>query len=160
MHCFNAQGGLSDLRQQDQPVLLRLSSAEGMEYLATLTALDHQTATLSVNGREQHVLVSELAQSWFGLYVVAWRSPPGFNNLLAVGHHGKGVTWLRQTMSAVDGIPDNGSDFYDTALEKRVRAFQFADGIQPDGQVGPLTVIRLNIRNRAAVPRLLTEKKG
>jgi general secretion pathway protein A len=85
--------------------------------------------------------------------------PPGFNGLLGVGQRGKGVAWLRQTMSAIDNIPDNGSDFYDTALEKRVRAFQLADGIQPDGQVGPLTVIRLNVRHGVAVPRLVTEKK-
>jgi general secretion pathway protein A len=131
-----------------------------MEYAATLTALDHQTATLSVNGEEQHVLLSELAQSWFGLYVAAWRTPPGFNGLLGVSQRGTGVIWLRKTLSAIDGIPDNGSDFYDAALEKRVRAFQLADGIQPDGQVGPLTVIRLNVRHGNAVPRLVTEKKG
>jgi general secretion pathway protein A len=159
MRCFDAQGGLSDLMQLDQPVLLKLLSAEGMEYAATLTALDHQTATLSVNGKEQHVLLSELAQSWFGLYVAAWRTPPGFNGLLGVSQRGTGVIWLRQTLSAIDGIPDNGSDFYDAALEKRVRAFQLADGIQPDGQVGPLTVIRLNVRHGNAVPRLVTEKK-
>jgi general secretion pathway protein A len=159
MRCFEAQGGLSDLMQLDQPVLLRLSTAEGMEYAATLSALDHQTATLNVNGNEQHILLSELAQSWFGLYVAAWRIPPGFNGLLGVGQRSKGVTWLRQTMSAIDGVPDNGSDFYDAALEKRVRAFQLADGIQPDGQVGPLTVIRLNVRHGDAVPRLVTEKK-
>jgi general secretion pathway protein A len=104
-------------------------------------------------------MLSELAQSWFGLYVAAWRIPPGINGLLGVGQRGKGVTWLRQTMSAIDGVPDNGSDFYDTALEKRVRAFQLTDGIQPDGQVGPLTVIRLNVRHGDAVPRLVTEKK-
>jgi general secretion pathway protein A len=159
MRCFEVQGGLSDLMQLDQPVLLRLSTAEGMEYAATLSALDHQTATLNVNGNEQHVMLSELAQSWFGLYVAAWRIPPGINGLLGVGQRGKGVTWLRQTMSAIDGVPDNGSDFYDTALEKRVRAFQLTDGIQPDGQVGPLTVIRLNVRHGDAVPRLATEKK-
>lgn len=159
MRCFDTKGGLSDLMQLDQPVLLKLSSAEGMEYAATLTALNHQTATLSVNGKEQHVLLSELAQSWFGLYVAVWRLPPDVNGLLAVGQRGTGVNWLRQTMSTIDGIPDNSSDFYDTELQKRVRAFQLADGIQPDGQVGPLTVIRLSVRHGDAVPRLTTEKK-
>jgi general secretion pathway protein A len=91
MHCFDAKGGLSDLMQLDQPVLLKLSSAEGMEYAATLTAWTHQTATLSVNGIEKHVLLSELAQSWFGLYVAVWRAPPGVNGLLAAGQRGTGV---------------------------------------------------------------------
>ncbi len=159
MRCFNTKGGLSDLMQLDQPVLLKLSSTEGMEYSATLTALNHQTATLNVNGSEQQILLSELAQSWFGLYVAVWRPPPGLNGVLAVGQRGAGVTWLRQTLSTVDGIPDSGSDFYDTALERRVRALQLADGIQPDGQVGPLTVIRLNIRHDNTVPRLTTEKQ-
>lgn len=159
MRCFETQGGLSDLMRLDQPVLLKLSSTGGKEYAAALTALNHQTATLSVNGSEQHVLLSELAQSWFGLYVVAWRTPPGVNGKLTVGERGKGVTWLRHAMSTIDGIPDNDSDFYDTALEKRVRAFQLADGIQPDGQVGALTVIRLNVRHGDAVPRLANKKQ-
>jgi general secretion pathway protein A len=159
MRCFDTKGGLSDLMQLNQPVLLKLSSEEGMEYAAILTALNRQTATLSVNGNEQHILLSELAQSWLGLYVAALRTPPGVNGLLAVGQRGAGVTWLRQALSTVDGIPDNGSDFYDAALEKRVRAFQLADGIQPDGQVGPLSMIRLNVRHGDAVPRLTTEKK-
>jgi general secretion pathway protein A len=159
MHCFDAKGGLSDLMQLDQPVLLKLSSAEGMEYAATLTALNHQTATLNVNGIEKHVLLSELAQSWFGLYVAAWRTPPGVSGTLAPGQRGTGVAWLRQTMSAIDSIPDNNSDFYDTALENRIRAFQLADGIRPDGQVGPLTVMHLNARHSDTVPRLTTEKK-
>jgi general secretion pathway protein A len=159
MRCFETQGGLTDLMQLDQPVLLKLSSAEGLEYTAALTALDHQTAKLNVNGSEQHVLLSELAQSWFGLYVAVWRFPPGLNGLLGAGQRGKGVIWLRETLGAIDGIPDNGSDLYDSALEKRVRAFQLADGIQPDGQVGPLTAIRLNVRRGEAVPRLVPEKK-
>ena len=160
MRCFDTKGGLSDLMQLDQPVLLKLSSPEGMKYAATLTALNHQTATLNVNGSEQHVLLSELAQSWFGLYVAAWRTPPGINGLLAAGQRGTGVIWLRQALSTIDGIPDNGSDLYDMELEKRVRTFQLADGIQPDGQVGPLTVMHLNARHSDAVPRLATEKKG
>jgi general secretion pathway protein A len=160
MRCYSAQGGLSDLRQLDQPVLLRLSSAEGMEYAASLSALDHQTAKLTVSGSEQHVMLSDLAQAWHGLYVAVWRSPPGSNGMMAVGHRGADVIWLRQALSVVDGIADSGSNFFDLELEKRIRAFQLAEGIQPDGQVGPLTLIRINMRNGDVLPHLITEKKG
>jgi murein L,D-transpeptidase YcbB/YkuD len=60
----------------------------------------------------------------------------------------------------IDGIRDNGSDVFDLALSKRIRAFQLNDGIQPDGLVGPLTLIRLNARSGKNMPHLVTERKA
>lgn len=160
MICYAGHGGLSDLFQLDQPVLMRLSSSDGQGYSATLTALDHQTATLMVAGEVQRVTLKELANSWFGEYIVVWNAPPGFDKHIALNDRGPAVAWLRHAMETADGIPDNGSDVFDTPLAKRVRAFQLTDGIQPDGLVGPLTVIRLNVHGGKGGPRLITEKRG
>jgi general secretion pathway protein A len=159
MHCFAGRGGLSDLFQLDQPVVMQLAS-EGKEYYATLTNLDHQAATLMVGGVPQRIALSELGNAWLGQYIVIWNSPPNFNGHMTLHYHGSAVTWLRQALEKVDGIRDNGSNVFDAELTKRIRTFQVSDGIQPDGLVGPLTVIRLNLRNGKGGPRLVTEKKG
>jgi general secretion pathway protein A len=160
LRCYAARGGISDLLQLDQPVLIRLSSPEGKELAATLIALDHQNATLILAGEEQRVPLSVLASAWFGQFVVIWNPPKNFNGEVLPNKRGPAVVWLRQAMQAVDGIADNGSDIFDADLARRVRAFQLTDGIQPDGVVGPLTVIRLNVRSGKGGPRLVTEKRG
>jgi murein L,D-transpeptidase YcbB/YkuD len=63
-------------------------------------------------------------------------------------------------MKLVDGIPDDGSDVFDEELARRVRVFQLANGIQPDGQVGPLTLIRLNVHNGKGGPSLAVDERG
>jgi general secretion pathway protein A len=160
MRCFAGHGGLSDLVQIDQPVLLRLLSAEGKEYSATLTELDHQSATLLVAGELQRVSLLELANSWFGQFVVVWHVPPDFDQQINLNDQGPSVMWLRQALDKIEGASDRGSDVFDTALAKRVHAFQLAEGIQPDGVVGPLTVIHLNLRSGMVSQRLVTVKKG
>ena len=160
MRCYAGHGGLMDLFVLDQPVLVRLSSPEGKEYSATLTALDHQAATLMVGGAPQRVALNELADSWLGQFVVIWKVPPNFNEHMSLNQRSLTVTWLRHAMETADGIRDNGSDVFDAKLARRIRAFQLTDGIKPDGLVGPLTVIRLNILSGKAGPRLVTEKRG
>ena len=160
MRCYAGHGGLMDLYILDQPVLVRLSSPEGKEYSATLTALDHQAATLIIGEAPQRVALNELADSWLGQFVVIWNVPPNFKEHMSLNQRGLTVTWLRHAMEAADGIRDNGSDVFDANLARRIRAFQLTDGIKPDGLVGPLTVIRLNILSGKAGPRLVTEKRG
>jgi general secretion pathway protein A len=160
MRCFAGHGGLTDLVQIDQPVLLRLLSADGKEYSATLTALDHQSATLMVAGEVQRVSLMELANSWFGQYVVVWHVPPDFDQQININDQGPSVMWLRHALEKIEGASDHGADMFDAALAKRVHAFQLAEGIQPDGVVGPLTVIHLNLRSGMVTQRLVTIKKG
>jgi general secretion pathway protein A len=153
-------GGLSDLLQLDQPVLLRLSRTKGKEFSAVLTDLDHQTASIVISGKTQHVSLNEIAPSWSGQFVAVWNVPPAFSTEIYLNHRGQDVIWLRRTLENIDGIRDNGLDVFDLALSKRIRAFQLNDGIQPDGLVGPLTLIRLNVRSGNNMLHLVTERKA
>lgn len=160
MNCYTGHGGLKDLVQLNQPVLTRLLSSDGKEYSATLTALDRENATLLIGGEAQKVPLMELANAWFGQYILIWNAPPGFDRQLILSDRGPAVTWLRHALESIDGIHDNGSDLFDESLMKRIRAFQLTDGIQPDGVVGPLTLIRLNSRIGSSGPRLISENRG
>ncbi len=160
MNCYAGHGGLNDLVKLNQPVLTRLLSSDGKEYSATLTALDTESATLMIAGISQRVPLMELANAWYGQYILIWYEPPGFNRQLTLNDRGQAVTWLRHALESIDGIRDNGSDVFDISLAKRIRAFQLTDGIQPDGVVGPLTLIRLNSRTGKSGPRLISENRG
>jgi general secretion pathway protein A len=161
MRCFASRGGLSDLLLLDQPVVLKLTTASGHEYHVALVGLANQVATLIVAGEQRRVPLTELAGSWSGRYVVLWKAPLGFGDSIGPKQGGSAVPWLRRTLAKIDGIEDDGNSPYDEVLARRVRAFQLAEGITPDGLVGPLTAIRLNFRAGLAAPRLMSsDRKG
>jgi general secretion pathway protein A len=159
MRCFTSRGGLSELFLLDQPVVLKLATATGSEYAVALLRLANQVATIRIAGEERLVPLTELAGAWSGRYTVLWKAPPGFADNIVPKQAGPAVAWLRQAMARVDGVADEGGDVYDAALARRVRAFQLAEGITPDGLVGPLTAIRLNFRTGLAGPRLLAPER-
>lgn len=156
LRCYAGRGGLSDLLMLDQPAVLRLVAADGGAYSATLKGLDmkHQVADLMIDGASRRVALSDLSVAWSGGYVVVWKVPPGFGDSLAQRQQGPAVRWLRQALAKVDGIHDDGLAPFDASLARRIRAFQLSEGIQPDGVVGPLTAIRLNVRNGRGGPLL------
>jgi general secretion pathway protein A len=160
LRCYAGRGGLSDLFLIDQPVVIKLSSGNNIPYSAALTALDHQAATLTVGGAIQRVSLQDLASVWSGQFVVIWNAPPNFKSELKPNQRNENVAWMRHAMEVVDGVSDNGSDMYDAALAKRMRAFQLIEGMQPDAVVGSRTLMRLNVRNNKNLPHLVTEKRS
>ncbi|MBS1158250.1 MAG: family ATPase [Proteobacteria bacterium] len=157
--CYVGRGGIADLLLLDQPVVIRLA-VDGREYSATLTGLDRQTATLYIAGEERQVALNDLANAWSGNFILIWKAPPGFRDQAALSQPGPALNWLRQAMSRIDGTPDAGKGAFDAALARRIRAFQLAEGIQPDGFVGPRTAIRINARSGQGGPRLAGDRKG
>jgi general secretion pathway protein A len=159
MRCYEGHGGLSDLFQLDQPVILRLTTESEKFYSVALTALDHQTATLKLADSTQRISLKDLANTWHGQYVAIWTPPPNSNGDRFMKRRSS-IAWLRHVMQTIDGIGDTGSGVFDDDLSKRIRAFQLSEGIQPDGLVGPLTVIHLNVRSGKPGPHLVTDKRG
>ena len=81
-----------------------------------------------------------------------WRTPADDVAPLGPGASGARVDWLGEQLSGFDTqpAPPPGQTF-DAALKARVRAFQLAHGLRPDGWVGPTTFRQLNrIRGVAA----------
>jgi len=160
LRCYAARGGIADLRLLDHPALLRLSDASRRDYAATLIGLEQKTARLLVGTEERRVALVDLAEAWSGNFILLWKAPAGFGEQLAPGQRSPAILWLRQAMSSVDGIADNGSAVFDPELARRVRAFQLAEGIRPDGYVGPVTAIRIGARSNPGGPRLSNNKEG
>jgi len=170
----SATGSLSLIRLIDRPVLLTLQRPGQPPALAALVGLDGQQATLLVDGAPRRVSLPELAGAWRGEFTTLWRVPPGY--AIRADNGAPLRDWLGAQLALVPGIaapagtgasaptgtgasapasapaaapPPSGSE-----LTRQVQAFQASQGLQPDGRVGPITLMQLNRAVGLAEPRL------
>ena len=161
LQCYRT-GGLTVplLRQLDRPGILTLQADNGRQVHVALIGLGDETATLQVAGKAQTVRLVSLARLWRGDFGTYWRPPPGYGYYLSGGGAGLLVERLARQLGRLDGTPaapvSAGLPVLDRALRERIRAFQRAHGLQPDGQPGPLTFMQIDSASGADSPRLLT----
>lgn len=157
LRCRAARGGLDELREVNRPALLDLHDEQGQEFHATLTRLDDKTATLEVGGVTRPIALGVLAAQWSGNYTVLWRTPPQGQQKIQFGQKGPAVAWLsRQLAQGQDSGPESTADpIFDDALRRRVKQFQLAHGLIPDGVVGLQTLMRLSGVSDQTAPKLV-----
>lgn len=150
LYCTRAVGNVARLRNIRRPVLLRLFAGE-REGLALLLGIGRSRARLELAGESFEIPLAELEPLWRGEFLAVWRGPEFLPPSLRRGDHGPGVSWLLQTLEGIDGMRTEdliGPPLFDAALAERVRRFQLAQGLTPDGIAGPETLLALT----AALP--------
>ncbi|MFT7723911.1 MAG: AAA family ATPase [Roseateles sp.] len=158
LQCYRSgTGSASLLRLLDRPVLLTLRRPGHAPALAALVGLDGQQATLWVGGQPRRIALPELAGAWRGEFTTFWRVPPGYTG--RAGGTGPLRDWLAAQLARVPGIaapagPAASAAPGGAALTRQVQAFQASQGLQPDGRVGPVTLMLLNRASGVAEPRL------
>lgn len=162
LHCYRT-GGLSLplLRQLGRPGILTLQAASGAPVYALLIGLNDQTATLQIAGQRHKVRLVTLGQWWRGDFATYWRAPPAYRPELQDASQGPAIHYLARQLSLLDGLPapeaSSASPTLDAPLRARVRDFQRAHGLVPDGQPGPMTFMQLDSATGVAAPRLQTD---
>jgi general secretion pathway protein A len=156
---------LDELRQFNRPAVLQMRDAgvqnQGEEYFATLTGLDEKAATFTIGARTRTVALGALAAQWSGQYTLLWRIPPDAPKTTRPGERGPAVEWLRRQLAQVQGAAEPAADpLFDDALVHQLKQFQLAQGLAPDGTLGPQTVTRLSGVADKTAPRLLREQAG
>ena len=150
------------LRQLGRPGILKLQAGNAAPGYALLVGLSEQTATLRVAGSLHQVRLVSLAQLWRGDFATYWRPPPGYSPRLRDGSTGPMIHRLADQLSQLDGQPapvPTPPPVLDAALRERVRAFQRAHGLEPDGQPGPMTLMQINSATGVDEPRLQTDQR-
>ncbi|MDB5848560.1 MAG: peptidoglycan-binding protein [Rhodoferax sp.] len=157
LQCFRGnRTSLALIRQLDRPALLTLTDAQGRPTYALLTGLTAQEAIVSVNGGAQRLPLATLALWWRGDYATLWRQPP----LAAAAKTDKARTaataqWVEGRLASLPGaaLAASGAPA-DNSLRSRIYRFQLAQGLTPDGQAGPITLMLLNHATGVDEPHL------
>jgi len=142
LRCRTARGGVDELRELNRPAVLQMRDEQGREFHATLTALDREAATFAVAGETGRSRWGALAAQWSGHYSLFWRLPPAVQGTLRPGDRGAAVAWLGGQLAQLQGrtVESAGEPVFDEAMLRRVKQFQFARGLIPDGNVGAQTL--------------------
>jgi general secretion pathway protein A len=162
LRCFTASNlTVPLLRQIDRPGILTLQLGNKAPVYALLTGLGPQNATLEVAGQRHTVTLLALGGLWRGEFATFWRPPPGYADDatdLRDGSTGKAVDWLAGRLAVLDGQSAAAPMGFDAAMKARVQAFQRANGLQPDGKPGPMTLMQIGRATGADDPRLNTNR--
>ncbi len=147
LRCYFQRGTWTTLRQLDRPVILTLTALDGSDREIALTMLGDDTATLATADGPRTVLIEQLAEYWFGPYLVIWRPANGIDEALGPGMRSENVRWLRQSLAAInEGYEPTAADedVFDAELEQQVIAFQRQHRLEADGLAGQKTQIIIN----------------
>ncbi|MBL8289029.1 MAG: AAA family ATPase [Rubrivivax sp.] len=139
--CHRTRGGLAAVRQLDRPGLVFLRQRDEPPVVALLVALDERGATLQTHGRHWRLSLAALATVWRGDFATLWRTPPGWRDAAAAlppaALPASARAWVNERL--VDaGVRDAGQP-----LRDRLWAYQVAQGLPPDGLLGPVTMMQL-----------------
>jgi general secretion pathway protein A len=162
LRCLHHRGSLGSLRRLNRPAVLVLNDERGQAFFALLTALGRNTARFVLGGERRTVAIQDLEARWRGEFSILWRVPPGYQGTLRQGDQGPEVAWLSGQLAAVRGqaVSDRPVTVLDGPLFDRLREFQAAKGLTPDGVVGPHTLINLNTALDQGVPLLQAKREG
>jgi general secretion pathway protein A len=147
--CFDERASWASLAQMDRPAILTLVDEAGNGHDVVLTAIRGPAAELSIGGVQVTHPIAEIGAIWFGDFTLLWRPPTDSVISLGLGSRGPAVTWLRNSLAAIDeryagGSPE--SDIFDAELDRIVRDFQRDHRLDIDGVAGQHTQIIINSR--------------
>ncbi|MDN2711830.1 AAA family ATPase [Janthinobacterium sp. SUN118] len=155
LRCLHSRGGIAELRVLDRPAMLALRDAVGVEQLALLTQLRGETATVSLDGKQQSLPLTQLAQRSDGSFTTFWRAPRNWRDEVPMGARGADVDWLAQRLAQLHGLPAPAASVpLDTEMQRLLRDFQQSQNLKADGLAGPKTFMRLMQLGDNSEPRL------
>lgn len=148
LKCLEDKGTWNSLRGYNRPAIIRLRDESGRTFYTVTKALEGDSITLDLAGRELSFPVIEVDRFWYGEFLLLWRPPVDGIQIIRPGSVGGAVQWLRQALDRVQGVqtgvqvPDPAR--FDAALMERVKEFQRSRGLAVDGIAGTETLIQLS----------------
>jgi general secretion pathway protein A len=156
LQCLKLNGTWRDIARLDHPVAIELWDEIAEPYYAAILRQRDNVITVRLGDQTVATTADELANHWYGSYIVLWQMPPDYRGNLKVGDEGAAVAWLRQHLATVLQIdlrtPEPAR--FDESLQLALMRFQRDNGMVPDGIAGPLTWIAMNATSSDATPRL------
>lgn len=145
--CYFQRGSWNGIRQLDRPVVLTLTDSQGQTHQPVLVSLDDDVAELSLGGKRMNFPLDEVADLWFGQFLLIWRPPGGTPVAISPGMQNENVRWLRQSLAELDSNyqpQPADADYFDDGLQQQLMAFQRRHRLEADGLAGQKTQIIIN----------------
>ena len=145
LQCVAQIGTFAQLKLINRPAILSLTDAAGSEHQVVLVSLDGERAHIALGDTRDEVSLAELADQWFGEFLVVWRPSIPLAKQLHIGMRGDDVRWLREGLSLLTGAPAESGDpdVFDADLERQVEDFQRSRRLAVDGIAGVQTQLVL-----------------
>jgi general secretion pathway protein A len=146
LSCVWQRGSLAQLKLINRPAILSLVDDQGSAHQVVLSEIGPDGAKLIVGSGETQVPIGELADYWFGEFLVLWRPQTSALRPLRAGMRGDDVRWLRQGLEHLSGLPasDATLDYFDAELQQLVENFQRSRRLEVDGVAGLQTQLVLD----------------
>ncbi len=135
MGCLRKQGNLTQIKQQNTPVLLELNQTQ----LALVTAIDSDSVTLMTSTGEQKFSHTFINQQWFGHYFILW---PMASELIDDTISSSVNAWALNVAKVIDNDPKLSA----TELNDWIINFQLNNGLLADGIIGKETQMALSLK--------------
>ena len=146
LSCVWQRGSIAQLKLINRPAILSLVDPGGAAHQVVLAGLDTDGAKLRIGAGESRVPIAELADYWFGEFLVMWRPQTDARRPLRAGMRGEDVRWLRQGLERLSGLPASTvtQDYFDAELHHLVEEFQRSRRLAVDGIAGLQTQLVLD----------------
>ncbi len=152
--CFDSKpANLGLIRDLNRPGIITLVGGNKRPVPALLSGLTDQTASLRLGAQTYSVSLTVLAGLWRGDFATLWRVPDDYAEQVVNGKGRPANEWLQAQLAK---LPEPSGTFQSSGLRERIYAFQLANGLSPDGQAGPMTLMQLNRAAGINEPRLKT----
>jgi general secretion pathway protein A len=159
LYCLYQRGSLSQVQSLNRPVILSLRDNSGSPHHVVLQSMGDDRGTIAIGNNTFPVSLGDVADHWFGEYLLLWRPQIGEQTSFYPGMRDPRVTWLRESLAVIQGRPiaPMNSDHYDQDLEARVKDYQKSRRLDVDGLVGQQTQIAINSDlGTSGIPKLVT----
>ncbi len=162
LECLAQRGSLAQLRLFNRPAVLNVVDSQGHAHQLVLAGLDDEHAQIALGGAQREIGIGDLSRSWFGDYVLLWRSAGGGSEPLALGARSERVKWLRDSLRRVNRLPveEPANDRFDASLVTLVEEFQRRNRLAVDGIAGVQTQVALDAALNDATTPFLHEAAG
>ena len=138
--CVRTVGNWSRIERLGLPVILLLQGERERRLL--LRGVGDSEMLVGVNEEARWIPRSVIEQQWLGSYFIAWPQAPDWPLQIRRGETGEAVDIVLDLAARAE-LPWQGGDQFNQSFEDWLKAFQTRHGLDPDGIVGPVTLLHL-----------------